>query len=348
MNEVSMVFLKNCWYCAGWSSELTDKPIGYKMLDQDVVLYRKKDGSVVAVSGICRHRFAPLADGKVVDDKIECPYHGLQYDETGSCVYNPHGSGKIPPRADLESYSVIEKSGAIWIWMGDSEKADASKIPDFDFVSDRENWSGLTGYLRIEANYQLVIDNLMDLTHAAYLHPTTVGQSPDAWIGDMKMEHKCFVEGDILTSDYVFFNSPPTPLLELFTDIEVGDIYTPMILYPASTMILDMYMTTPKGAKSEGVAMPSCHFLVPESDNSCHYFYAISRNVKLDDDEITAAMGALVGRAFIDEDALIIKKCQEAMGNADFFDLKPVILETDIAAVRARRMLQKMINAEKS
>ncbi len=232
--------------------------------------------------------------------------------------------------------------------MGDPAQVDVSKIPVFDFVTDRTNWAGLTGHLKIESHYQLVIDNLLDLTHAAYIHVNTVGVKADDWIGETRMEYDFHVDGEVINSDYVFRNSPPTPLLALFTDMAVGDVHVPMALYPASSMILDLSMSQVGQPKSEGVHMPSAHFIVPESDKSCHYFYAISRSIKLDDDSITAAMGDIVRRAFVEEDAPVIRDCQKAMGDDEFFSLKPLILETDVAAVQARRMLAKMIRQEQS
>jgi phenylpropionate dioxygenase-like ring-hydroxylating dioxygenase large terminal subunit len=204
----------------------------------------------------------------------------------------------------------------------------------------------LTGYLRVESNYQLVLDNLLDLTHASYIHVATVGLKAEEWIGETKMDYEFSVKGGVINSDYVFRNSPPTPLLALFNDMPVGDIYAPMALYPASTLILDMGMTAPGQPKAEGVFMPSAHFIVPETETSCHYFYAISRSTKLNDDGITQAMGKLVRSAFVDEDAPMIQDVQGEMGDAEFFSLRPVLLKGDVAAVQARRILTQLIQKE--
>jgi phenylpropionate dioxygenase-like ring-hydroxylating dioxygenase large terminal subunit len=341
-----MAFLKNSWYCAGWSSDLAEQPRGLKIIGEEVVLYRKKgQGEAVALSGICPHRFARLARGKVVGDHIECPYHGLQFNGDGQCAHNPHSSA-IPRSARVKSYPLVERNGACWIWMGDPSLANADAIPAFDFVSDRKKWAGLTGYLRMESNYQLVLDNLLDLTHAAFIHVGTVGVKAEDWIGDSKMEHDFSVKDGVIHSDYIFRNSPPTPLFALFSGMKVGDIYSPMALYPASTLILDLKMVEPGQALADGAQMPSAHFIVPETETSCHYFYAISRNLKLEDDKITADMGELVRRAFVEEDAPIISEVQSVMGDAEFFSLRPVLLKGDIAAVQARRVLTQLIQKE--
>jgi phenylpropionate dioxygenase-like ring-hydroxylating dioxygenase large terminal subunit len=342
-----MAFLRNSWYCVGWSTDLSDQPRGLKILGDEVVLYRRADGQAVALSGICPHRFARLSRGKVAGDNIQCPYHGLQFNSLGQCAHNPHSS-VIPRSARLKAYPLIERHGACWIWMGDPGVANPETIPAFDFVSDRKKWAGLTGYLRIESNYQLVLDNLLDLTHVAFIHVGTVGLQGEESIGESKMEYDYSVKDGVIHSDYIFRNSPPTPLFALFSGMKVGDIYSPMALHPASTLILDLSMVKPGQPTSQGAQMPSAHFIVPETETSCHYFYAISRNMKLDDDKITEDMGELVRRAFVEEDAPIIQEVQSVMGDAEFFSLRPVLLKTDIAAVQARRLLAQLIQKENS
>src|SRR3546814_4170884 len=178
------------------------------MLDMDVVLYRRADGEPVAVSGICPHRFAPLSLGRVDGDNLVCGYHGLRFDQTGNCIFNPHGKGVIPPKTRLRSYPVADRNGALWVWTGDPERADPDSIVDFDFVADRENWSAFTGYPNIKANSQLVIDNLLDLTHAAYLHPTTHGVGDESGIGGTRIS-KCGVVDATTISAYQHADRTP-------------------------------------------------------------------------------------------------------------------------------------------
>ena len=99
---------------------------GRTILKEPVVFYRQANGEVVALEDRCAHRFAPLSMGHIVGgDRIQCPYHGLEYDKTGACVLQPHGNKNIPSRAGVKSYPVTEKHKAIWIWMGDPALADS-------------------------------------------------------------------------------------------------------------------------------------------------------------------------------------------------------------------------------
>src|ERR1700761_672315 len=132
---ISGAYLRNAWYVAAWSDSLGDgQVLARTIMDEPIVLYRKADGGIAAVEDRCPHRFAPLSMGKVVDgDRIQCPYHGLEFDGSGACVKNPHGTKNIPPRARVKSYPVLEKHKAVWIWMGE-RPADPAKIPDFSVL----------------------------------------------------------------------------------------------------------------------------------------------------------------------------------------------------------------------
>lgn len=342
-----MEYLLNAWYCVGWSDDLRDQPIGHSVLQQPVVLYRDGAGKAVALDGRCPHRFAPLWKGEVVGDTIMCPYHGLRFDRSGMCVHNPHGAGQIPPNAKVRSFPVVEKGGALWVWPGDAEKADPSRLPDPHWLLSPD-YACVTGYLRVEANYQLVIDNLLDLTHAPYLHRNTVGGDPEDSIG-AQMEHDFRTDPDnVIHSNYLVRAMPkPTPqMLPLWGD-RPGDFRAEMRWHPASTLELDIRMSPPDAPRTEGIHIPSLHYITPESETVTHYFYAMGRNVQIEDREQTRMMGEFARRAFEEEDEPMIKECQSLMGTTDLFSLRPAILQTDIAGVQARRLLGKLIREER-
>jgi vanillate O-demethylase monooxygenase subunit len=123
----SNTYLRNAWYCAGWADQLPDGGVlGLTILKEPVVVYREGNGSVSALEDRCPHRFAPLSMGKVLGgNRLQCPYHGLEFDRSGACVRNPHGDKRIPTRAKVKSYPAVEKHKAIWVWMGD-QPADES------------------------------------------------------------------------------------------------------------------------------------------------------------------------------------------------------------------------------
>lgn len=342
--EAILAYLMNAWYCAGWSADLTKKPIGRTLLERPVVLYRDAGGRAVALGGMCPHRFAPLGDGSVVGDNIMCPYHGLQFDRAGTCVLNPHGDGHIPANARVESHPVVEKNGAIWVWMGDAASANPETISAVDWFAS-PSYSSIHGYLRVDANYQMVVDNLLDLTHAPLLHPNTVGGRPEDAAG-MRHDFRTDPEGVIHSNYFVEAMPRPSPqLLPLWGD-RPGDFRAEMRWRPACTLELDIRFSPLGADKHEGVHVPSLHYLVPESETVTHYFYAMGRNVAIDNPQIDDAMAAGARQAFEDEDEPMIKACQDLMGTTDLMLLNPVILKTDIAGVQARRRLSQLIKAQ--
>ena len=88
-------FLYNCWYVAAWHHEITDKIFTRTILDEPIVFYRNSNGKVTALLDKCPHRGAPLSTGKIVDNNIQCGYHGFKFDIEGKCIWLP-GQSVIP------------------------------------------------------------------------------------------------------------------------------------------------------------------------------------------------------------------------------------------------------------
>ena len=112
------MFARNAWYIAAWSDEVADKPLARRILNEPVVLFRGQDGRAAALADRCCHRSAPLSLGRVVEEGIECGYHGLVINCAGQCVRVP-GQRLIPPDATVRNYPLVEKNRFLWIWPGD-------------------------------------------------------------------------------------------------------------------------------------------------------------------------------------------------------------------------------------
>ena len=334
-------YLRDSWYCVGWASDLEEKPIGITICETYIVAFRDADGHVVAMDGRCPHRFAPLDRGKVGEGTIACPYHGLVFDGAGKCVLNPHGPGAIPPNAVLKTYPALERLGAIWVWMGDHERAEADLLPELEWWGD-DDYAVSKGHLRLDVNYQLVMDNLLDLTHGPYLHAGTLSGDPESTV-HMGMEHTWKTEnGSILHSNYYVEKMPkPAPQMEALVGDVPGMMSANMRWRPAS--ILDLHVRyTPEGSnEKEGAHVPSVHYLAPESDTVTHYFYALGRNKMIEDHDMTKMQDDLVRKAFTEEDEPMMQACQALMGTTDLMSLQPAILQTDAPGIQARRLLKK-------
>jgi len=341
---VDSAFVRASWYCAAWSAELADKPLGRHILGMPLVIYRDTGGKPVALTGRCAHRFAPLAQGVVVGDEIQCRYHGLRYGPDGRCTLNPNGDGYIPSNARLRSFPIREHQGALWVWMGDADAADPAQIPSFPFLQD-SGYSVKTGYLSVQANYQLVIDNLLDLSHAQYLHASTLATfSPDPE-RKPQLDHSFRQEGREVVSEYRLRGVAASPLMRSLFPLAIGDRISRIRWFPPSNLKLDSELV-PEGTDGGGLHLPSLHLLTPETKTSTHYFFVIGRNARVDDREEDEKMLMLVKRAFETEDEPMLRSCQEMMGTTDLMSCDPVLLKTDVAAVRARRVIKELLDEQ--
>lgn len=333
-----MTFLRNTWYVAAYPRELTREPMAREMLGEKVMFFRGEAGEPRALGNLCPHRFASLHTGKLVGDTIECPYHGLRFDVRGACVHNPHGDGQVPPEAKVKAYPLAERHDLIWIWMGEPARADVALIPDFSIMA-RPDWVYFDGYIDIAADYQLVTDNLMDLSHIQFLHPFL--SSPE-WVA--KQECKIRQEGDVVHVENRVADIAVFPVFQfVWPDVAPrGEQWMDVRWDPPSQVYIDIRYRTPEIE----ICAPNGHFMTPARAGRTHYFYRIGRNVAVDNAELTAKISAKVAHAFAHEDEPVIEDQQRNLGEVDLLEARPVILKADAAAVRARRLLAKLIRNE--
>lgn len=344
-----MAFLRNTWYCAGWASELaTDTLLSRKLLGEPVLLYRQQDGTAVAIGNRCPHRFAPLHLGRKVGDGVACPYHGLVFSPTGECVDNPHGDGSIPKAAKVPRYPLVERWEALWIWMGDEDKADPALIPDLMEGSRRPGWAFVTGYLDVPVHYEMVADNLLDLSHVPYLHPFLTPQQ--ALPPEFRVERDLRQDGDTVWSMHCNLNSPITPLLGMLWEDAPPLIegYFDMRWTPPSNLLMIAGAAKLGSQRQEGAAIPMAHLLTPADEHSTHYFWSQARNKKIDSPEVDEQVRIGISNAFENEDEAMLLECYKLMGTSDLMSLKPVLLPGDGPALRARRILAARIEAEQA
>jgi len=339
-----MPFLKNAWYAAGWGHLLEDAPLARTIHNQHIAFYRTENGVAVALADTCPHRFAPLSRGKVKAGRIACGYHGLEFDGAGRCVRNPHGKGTIPAALGVRSYPVSERYGMIWIWMGAADQADTALIPTLP-VMDDSNLSWIHGQLHVAANYQLVIDNLLDLSHVEFMHPFLAAEGNSA-----RTSFRAEQDGERVSAYYDMKDEPISGLFRLLWegDDEVADQRAYMHWQAPSNLYLDVAMSAQMGANHANEAqIPTVHLLTPETDETTHYFWAAGRNSHHDNEEISAMLRFGTQHAFENEDEPMICAVRSRMTSSDLFAHKPAILPFDEAGVRARRLLKSLLDAER-
>lgn len=344
-----MSFLMNVWYLAAWDHEVpADRPLARTLLDQCVVLYRDAEGQAHALQDRCPHRFAPLSLGKVCGWALECRYHGLRFGPDGACSHNPHGDGRIPKAAVVRAYPLVERYTALWIWMGDPQRADPALIPDFGASMDPAKRVVGQGYLHIRSNYLLEVDNILDLSHIQYLHDSSLG-SDEVCAADTALDQ----EGDAVYSRRLVRNEQLTEVLEQQYHLPPGqrvDRWLDTRWTAPATMELWVGVAPAGSAdpRREGKRQPYVHVFTPETATRTHYFFATSYPQRMGEEAVRRAAADIefLRAPFAEEDQPMLEAQQAAMGDAEFWSLKPVLLPGDAPAVRARRVLSGLLQAE--
>jgi phenylpropionate dioxygenase-like ring-hydroxylating dioxygenase large terminal subunit len=344
-----MAFLRNTWYVALWSQDLApEQMVARKFLNEQIVLFRQADGNAAAIADACAHRSSPLSLGKIVKGtNVRCPYHALEFDGTGKCVFNPHGSGRIPPALKVRSYPVAEKHSMIWIWMGEKE-ADPSLIPDFSILDpDPKKVVSKRDWLLMQAGYQLIIDNLMDLSHTAIVHEGILG-SEHTVKANLTIEQS----GTTVKVGRSIPNVPAPGLYDLIyrNDGRQVDLWMDMRWDVPACMINDTGVTEPGAPREQGTGFFGMHFLTPETETTTYYLFCAVRFNPISwgqprDGEIQAKVSDLRRLAFQEQDQTIIKAQQDTMLSRQKAE-HPVLLEIDVGPVRYNRVLEGLIKQE--
>jgi phenylpropionate dioxygenase-like ring-hydroxylating dioxygenase large terminal subunit len=336
-----MGFVRNCWYAAAWSSEVQDRPYHAQIIGEHILLFRGKEGQVIALSDTCPHRFAPLHMGKVVGDTIECPYHGLRFNAAGRCAHNPFDPATKLLAVRIPAFPVVERDRFIWIWMGDADQADEALIPDFPWLNQTDVYT-MTGehVMHQSLDYELVLDNLMDLTHGQFVHPTTLGNESIA-TGSLKTRQ----EGNRVYSDRWNPDGDAPMLFVLPGVVQAGDkvdYWNEMRWDPPGAYYLEVGVTLAGHPREEGDYLGSVHMLTPVDAENCVYRYMLFRTFQPGNAEVTKALEDLANYAFRSEDEPMIRAVQDRMAGRAFRDMKPVVLKTDHAGILVRRILDKL------
>ena len=337
-------FLRNQWYAAAYSDEVRDQPLGRKICNEDVVLFRDANGKVAVFEDRCPHRLAPLSRGKAIAGEIECPYHGLRFNGNGSCTLIP-SQRSIPRGLNARTYPCAEKYRLIFIWIGDAAKADPALLPDWSPHSSPE-WTTVYGYHYVKANYLLLIDNLLDLTHLAFVHATTLGASgPWDWL----QQQDVWTEGEVVRTRRVMRNVAPSGLVRATMRFVDGKIDR----FQTSAFWLPSYVLVSLGAEAAGTRddMEFPHHIVPnsitpETETTTHYFWSTPRRYALEDPDISRLFYNVTKTAF-DEDQEMIE-AQQRMITSDPRNSPLANLDGDAASVAARRLIARRLQREEA
>ncbi|CAM8961539.1 unnamed protein product [Rhodiola kirilowii] len=152
-----------------------DAPLGLTVFDRQVVLYKDGNGELHCYEDRCPHRLAKLSEGQIVDGRLECLYHGWQFEgEEGKCVKIPQlpANAKIPRSACLKTYEIKDSQGVVWIWMSQKTAPNFEKIPWFENFA-REGFRDVSTIHELPYDHSILLENLMDPAHVPISHDRT-------------------------------------------------------------------------------------------------------------------------------------------------------------------------------
>lgn len=332
------MWLRNVWQVAGFATEVDDGILSRRLLNQPLIFYRDGAGTIVAMQDRCPHRLVPLSLGRRTDEGvIECGYHGMRFGSDGACVFAP---GQAAPGAvKVRTFPVLERYRLIWIWLGDPELADPALVPDI-YWFDHPDWTTAFGYHHFSADYRLVTDNLLDLSHETYVHQRTIGQGAIA-----ESEPKVDVDpGGTVRAKREMLNIDPPPFFQLFMDY-AGKIDRTQLAFYAPPGI---NMTEYTGKRVEGdqtiFLNRVMHLLTPETEHSTHYFWGQARNYRTEDLELSETIAEATSRTF-DEDKDMLEMQQRVLIEENA-TVPAAAIRFDIAPVQAQRMLARLVEQE--
>jgi len=294
--------VRDCWYVAGFSDEITRDILARRLLGVDVALYRTLAGEPVAVRNRCPHRSFPLAKGRLDGDVLVCGYHGMQFDPSGRCVNMP-SMPIVPTNANVRAFPTAERGPLVWIWMGDPDHADESLIPDTSWLAS-PGWKSVRGSFHMKSDYVAMHENLLDQTHFPFLHPGTVG-TPEFARSKLDVRQ----EGDVIVIYRSLKNAPPPGiygvpmgLMERRVDRFSEARFVSPALHTAYASVTDS--EDPSGT-AEVYRFNITHLITPETQNSLHYWWFNSRDRRLDDEAADEFLRSASEQAYLEDvDAL--------------------------------------------
>ncbi len=345
------MFIKNTWYVACSVAELEalgDKPLGRTICNEKMAIFRGVDGQVAAVEDFCPHRGAPMSLGKACKNGLRCGYHGLEMGADGKTVHMP--GQRVRGFPTVKAFAVVERYGFVWVWPGDQTQADVAQMPVFEFF-DNPAWAYGGGLYHVKADYRLMIDNLMDLTHETYVHATSIGQ-PE--IDETPCETK--VDGDKVITQRFMDGIQAPPFWQMAMSANGLDPQAKVDRWqicrfsPPSHIMIDVGVAlagnggfnAPAEVKAYSVVVD---FITPETETSHWYHWGMARNFKAGDAALTDSIRQGQGKIF-GEDMEMLQLQQENILRHP--ERKLLMLNIDAGGVQSRRVIERLLQQEQS
>ena len=322
-------YVRNGWYAAGWSGDFGETLLTRTFLDEPVVLYRASAGEAIALADRCAHRAYPLSLGTRVGDTVRCGYHGFTYDDRG------------------RRYPTLERGGIVWIWMGEPNAADPALLPDLHELglTDPNFLVDVGGVNTWRNRYQLINENLLDLSHIEFLHLGTIGTPNVAASPVVTTVHPHMIE-----ATRTIHGDQATPLHTRALGIEcLMDRTTRSLFFPPGAHVTQVLMVAPGSNARFGDPgyfgeFKQAHLITPSTAGETYYFWSIART--LHKDEETSAFMLDAFRTVFAQDGVALEAQERSLRRDPHFH--ELSCKADEAALKARRLLAGMMSSEKN
>ena len=331
------MFLGDFWYAGAWDHEIKHAPFARTICGEAIVFYRQTSGALCAFEDSCPHRLLPLSMGYLKGDHLVCKYHGLEFDPCGECVWMP-GQPGVHREAKIRSYRVVERHRFVWVWIGSPELADESKIPDLHWCSDAK-WVFEGSTYHVKCNYQLLVDNLMDLSHETYVHPPSIGQheiveAPIKTTSD---------ENSVTVTRWMYDIDPPPFWAANLRSHEKCDRWQICNFSLPANVMIDVGVAlagtgAPEGDRSKGVTGIVVDLMTPETETATWYHWGMVRNFQTEDRGLTFRIRDAQASVFAEDRDILDAQQQNILRHPD---RKLLDLKIDSGGVYARRIIER-------
>lgn len=336
-------FARNQWYVAAYGREVGRELLGRTILNESIAFYRAEEsGEVVALADRCVHRRFPLSASRLDGDRVVCGYHGFTYDTTGTCVYVP-GQKRIPRTARVGSYPVVEQDSFVWVWIGDPKLADPRDIPRAPWLADPE-WTTVSGMEPIDADYGLLVDNLLDLSHETYLHGGYIG-TPE--VAETPITTEVDEGAGVVRVSRHMDDAECPPFYARSTGID-GRItrwqdieYHAPCLYILHSRIAPVgVLPGPDGDDSHAFHVEVTYAITPSTGKHVYDFWAVSRDFAREDEEVTTFLHDF-NRTVVMQDVDALNLLQKVL-DTEPGGYQELSINIDTGGLAARRILARL------
>jgi phenylpropionate dioxygenase-like ring-hydroxylating dioxygenase large terminal subunit len=174
------------WHPVAGCTDVAGQPLAALLLGQPLVLWRDTAGVIQAWADQCPHRGARLSLGRVCQGRLECPYHGWQFEASGQCTQVPALPAFKPPASHrAQVYQAIEQNGLVWVRLEAGEPTAELALPRFEAEADTELHKLTCGPYDVATSAGRIVENFLDMAHFGFVHEGWLGmqQLPDGVAG---------------------------------------------------------------------------------------------------------------------------------------------------------------------